>query len=155
MIMNKSAYYLYNNVAITAGAITAMLKSAECVDLAKITLFLPLLLDDNIVKKINERSEYSFDNIVSLNVLNISNFNERYRDMLPLLMDALSILLDMEVIVLRGVSIMNRKSDVCASMLDECDSVRLRSISTAAGKLMQVTQNMDLSKMYFRLNIEL
>ncbi|MEG0470176.1 MAG: three component ABC system middle component [Longicatena sp.] len=152
--MNKSAYYLYNNVAITAGAIVAMLKSTERLDLAKIALFLPLLLDDNIVKKINEKSEYSFDNIVSLNVLNMSNFNERYRDILPLLMDALSILLDMEVIVLRGAFVINKKSEVCTSML-ECGSIRLQSISSAASKLMNVTQYMDLSKMYYRLNIEL
>ena len=152
--MNKSAYYLYNNVAITAGAIVAMLRSTERLDLAKIALFLPLLLDDNIVKKINEKSEYSFDNIVSLNVLNMSNFNERYRDILPLLMDALSILLDMEVIVLRGAFVINKKSEVCTSML-ECGSIRLQSISSAASKLMNVTQYMDLSKMYYRLNIEL
>lgn len=153
--MNKSTYYLYNNVAITAGAIVAMLNFTERIDMAKVTLFLPLLLDDHIVEKINEKSEYSFENIVSLNVLNISNFNERYRNILPLLMDALSILLDMEVIVLRGAFIMNRKSDVCASMLDYCDSKRLRAISTAADKLMKVTQNMDLSRMYSSLNIEL
>lgn len=152
--MNKSAYYLYNNVAITAGAIVAMLKSTERVNLAKIALFLPLLLDDNIVKKINEKNEYSFDNIVFLNILNMSNFNERYRDILPLLMNALSVLLDMEVIVLRGVFIINIKSEVCASML-ECDSLRLRSISSAASKLMKVTQNIDLSRMYYKLNINL
>lgn len=152
--MNKSAYYLYNNVAITAGALTAMLRSTEPVDLAKIALFLPLLLDDNIVKKINENSDYSFDNIILLNILNISNFNERYRDILPLLMDAMSILLDMEVIVIRGSFILIKKPDVCISML-ECDSIRLNSIASAASKLMNVTQNMDLSKAYHRLNIEL
>ncbi len=154
-MMNKSAYYLYNNVAITAGTIVALLNSTERIDMAKATFFLPFLLDDDIVKKINEKSEYSFENIVSLNVLNISNFNERYRDMLPLLMDALSILLDMEVVVLRGTFIINRKPEVCTSMLDNCDSMRLRAISTAANKLMKVTQNMDLSRMYSRLNIEL
>lgn len=152
--MNKSAYYLYNNIAITAGTIAAMLKSTESVDLAKIALFLPLLLDDNIVKKINEKSDYSFDNIILLNILNMSNFNERYRDILPLLMDALSILLDMEVIVIRGPFILIKKPEVCISML-ESDSIRLNSISSAASKLMSVTQNMDLSKAYHRLNIEL
>lgn len=154
--MNKSAYYLYNNVGITAGTIVALLNSTEeRIELAKITLFLPLLLDDNIVKKINEKDEYSFENIVSLNALNISNFNERYRDMLPLLMDALSILLDMEIITLRGAFIIKRNPDFCASMLNKCDSLRLRAITTAANKLINVTLTMDLSKMYFRLNIEL
>lgn len=153
--MNKSAYYLYNNVAITAGAIVAMLKSTQSIELARVALFLPLLLDDNIVRKINEKDEYSFDNIISLNVLNISNFNERYRDILPLLMDAISILLDMEIIVLRGVFIVNRKFGVCSSVIDECDSMRLQAIAIAADQLMKVTQNIDLSNMYFRLNVEL
>ena len=153
--MNKSAYYLYNNVAITAGAIVAMLKSTQSIELARVALFLPLLLDDNIVRKINENHEYSFDNIVSLNVLNISNFNERYRDILPLLMDAISILLDMEIIVLRGVFIVNRRLSVCSSIIDECDSMRLQAIAIAADQLMKVTQNIDLSNMYFRLNVEL
>lgn len=153
--MNKSAYYLYNNVAITAGAIVAMLKSTQSIELARVALFLPLLLDDNIVRKINENHEYSFDNIVSLNVLNISNFNERYRDILPLLMDAISILLDMEIIVLRGVFIVNRRFGVCSSIIDECDSMRLQAIAIAADQLMKVTQNIDLSNMYFRLNVEL
>lgn len=153
--MNKSAYYLYNNVAITAGAIVAMLKSTQSIELARVALFLPLLLDDNIVRKINENHEYSFDNIVSLNVLNISNFNERYRDILPLLMDAISILLDMEIIVLRGAFVVNRRFDVCSSIIDECDSMRLQAIAIAADQLMKVTQNIDLSNMYFRLNVEL
>lgn len=153
--MNKSAYYLYNNVAITAGAIVAMLKSTQSIELAKVALFLPLLLDDNIVRKINENHEYSFDNIVSLNVLNISNFNERYRDILPLLMDAISILLDMEIIVLRGAFIVNRRFGVCSSIINECDSMRLQAIAIAADQLMKVTQNIDLSNMYFRLNVEL
>ncbi len=153
--MNKSAYYLYNNVAITAGAIVAMLKSTQSIELARVALFLPLLLDDNIVRKINEKDEYSFDNIVSLNVLNISNFNERYRDILPLFMDAISILLDMEIIVLRGVFIVNRKLDTCSSIIDECDSMRLQTITIAADQLMKVTQNIDLSNMYFKLNVEL
>lgn len=37
--MNKSAYYLYNNVAITVGAIVAMLKSAQSIELARVALF--------------------------------------------------------------------------------------------------------------------
>ncbi len=153
--MNKSAYYLYNNAAITAGAIVSILNSIDRIDLARITLFLPLLLDDNIVGKINEKSNYSFENIVSLNALNISNFNERYRDILPLFMDALSILLDLEVIALRGPFIVKLKPEFCISMLNVCESMRLRTISIAASKLINVTQNVDLSKMYLRLNIKL
>ena len=152
--MNKSAYYLYNNVAITAGSIVAMLKSTQSIELARVALFLPLLLDDNIVKKINEKNEYSFDNIVSLNILNISYFNERYRDILPLLMNAISILLDMEIIVIKGEFIINRKFSNF-SIVDDCGSMRLHAITLAAEKLMKATQNLDLSKMYFKLNVEL
>ena len=139
--MNKSAYYLYNNVAITVGAIVAMLKSAQSIELARVALFLPLLLDDNIVRKINEKDEYSFDNIVSLNVLNISNFNERYRDILPLLMDAISILLDMEIIVLRGVFIVNRKLDTCSSIIDECYKKNSKNKLTVSDKIDRVVTN--------------
>ncbi|MDU1889580.1 MAG: three component ABC system middle component [Dysgonomonas sp.] len=153
--MNKSSYYLYNNIAITTGTLMAMLNSSKSIDLAKTALFLPLLLDDSIVSKINEKSDYNFENIVSLNALNISNYNERYRDMLPLLMNALSILLDMEAISLRKGVILNLKPNICDSMLKETDSRRLRAISIAADRLIKVTQNMDVSKMYFRLNIEL
>ena len=154
-MMNKaSGYYLYNNPAITMGAIVAMLNSEREIELARITLFLPILLDDNIVAKIN-KTEYSFENIVALNRLYISNFNERYRDILPLFINALSILLDMDIIILRGEFAQRTNSEFCSSLLENSNSARLQAISIASTRLLKVTRNIDLSKMYYRLNIEL
>lgn len=49
--MKISGYYIYNNVAITAFSVLAMLRLSSKIPLSKVALLMPILLDDNIVGK--------------------------------------------------------------------------------------------------------
>lgn len=81
--MKLSGYYVYNNVAITAFAIISMLNVSSRIPLSKVALLMPMLLDDNITQKMVSQNYTSFDSVVTLNKIFLSNFNDRYIDLLP------------------------------------------------------------------------
>lgn len=153
--MKLSGYYIYNNVAITALAIMALLSVSPRIPLSKVALLMPILLDDNITQKMTYQNYNSFDSVVTQNQVNLSNFNDRYADLLPQVVNGISILLDLNLVSLYGefITIENAKS--YESMLSKCDSKRFFSIQTAASKLLKLVKDADIVNDYHKLNIEL
>lgn len=92
--MKISGYYIYNNVAITAFAIMSMLSVSPRIPLSKVALLMPILLDDNITQKMTYQNYNSFDSVVTQNQVYLSNFNDRYIDLLSQVVNGISILLD-------------------------------------------------------------
>lgn len=153
--MKLSGYYIYNNVAITAFAIMFMLSISPRIPLSKVALLMPMLLDDNITQKMTYQNYTSFDSVVTQNQIYLSNFNDRYADLLPQVVNGISILLDLNLVSLYGefVTIENAKS--YESMLSKCDSKRFFCIQTAASKLLKLVRDADIANDYHKLNIEL
>ena len=100
--MKLSSYYVYNNVAITAFAIMSMLSVSSRIPLSKVALLMPMLLDDNITQKMAYQNYNSFDSVVTQNQIYLSNFNVRYTDLLPQVVNGISILLDLNLVSLYG-----------------------------------------------------
>ena len=92
--MKISGYYIYNNVAITAFTVMAILRNSPKIPLSKVALLMPILLDDNIINKMISRNYANFDSVITQNKVYLSNFNNRYVDLLPQVVNAISILLD-------------------------------------------------------------
>lgn len=153
--MKLSGYYIYNNVAITAFAIMSMLSVSSRIPLSKVALLMPMLLDDNITQKMTYQNYNSFDSVITQNQIYLSNFNDRYTDLLPQVVNGISILLDLNLVSLYGefVTIENAKN--YESMLSKCDSKRFISIQTAASKLLKLVKDADIANDYQKLNIEL
>lgn len=100
--MKISGYYIYNNVAITAFSVMAMLRLSPKIPLSKVALLMPILLDDNIIGKMTNQRPTSFDSVITQNKVFLSNFNNRYIDLLPQVVNAISILLDLNWVSLYG-----------------------------------------------------
>lgn len=98
--MKISGYYIYNNVAITAFAIMSMLSVSPRIPLSKVALLMPILLDDNITQKMTYQNYNSFDSVVTQNQVYLSNFNDRYIDLLSQVVNGISILLDLNLVSL-------------------------------------------------------
>lgn len=153
--MKLSGYYIYNNVAITAFAIMSMLSVSPRIPLSKVALLMPMLLDDNITKKMANQNYTSFDSVVTLNQIYLSNFNDRYTDLLPQVVNGISILLDLNLVSLFGEFITIENAESYESMLSKCDSKRFVCIQTAAAKLLKLVKDADIANDYQKLNIEL
>ena len=153
--MKISGYYIYNNVAITAFAIMSMLSVSPRIPLSKVALLMPMLLDDNITQKMAYQNYNSFDSVVTQNQVYLSNFNDRYTDLLPQVVNGISVLLDLNLVSLIGEFITIENMENYESMLSKCDSKRFVCIQTAASKLLKLVKDADITNDYQKLNIEL
>lgn len=153
--MKISGYYIYNNVAITAFAIMSMLSVSPRIPLSKVALLMPILLDDNITQKMTYQNYNSFDSVVTQNQAYLSNFNDRYIDLLSQVVNGISILLDLNLVSLYGEFVIAENAASYESILSKCDSKRFVCIQTAASKLLKLVKDADIANDYHKLNIEL
>ena len=153
--MKLSGYYIYNNVAITAFAIMSMLSVSPKIPLSKVALLMPILLDDNITQKMTYQNYNSFDSVVTQNQVYLSNFNDRYIDLLSQVVNGISILLDLNLVSLYGELVIAENAASYESILSKCDSKRFVCIQTAASKLLKLVKDADIANDYHKLNIEL
>lgn len=153
--MKISGYYIYNNVAITAFAIMSMLSVSPRIPLSKVALLMPILLDDNITQKMTYQNYNSFDSVVTQNQVYLSNFNDRYIDLLSQVVNGISILLDLNLVSLYGEFVIAENAASYESILSKCDSKRFVCIQTAASKLLTLVKDADIAYDYHKLNIEL
>ena len=153
--MKISGYYIYNNVAITAFAIMSMLSVSPKIPLSKVALLMPILLDDNITQKMTYQNYNSFDSVVTQNQVYLSNFNDRYIDLLSQVVNGISILLDLNLVSLYGEFVIAENAASYESILSKCDSKRFVCIQTAAAKLLKLVKAADIGNDYHKLNIEL
>lgn len=152
--MKISGYYIYNNVAITAFAIMSMLSVSPRIPLSKVALLMPILLDDNITQKMTYQNYNSFDSVVTQNQVYLSNFNDRYIDLLSQVVNGISILLDLNLVSLYGEFVIAENAASYESILSKCDSKRFVCIQTAASKLLKLVKDADIVNDYHKLNIE-
>lgn len=99
--MKFSSYY--NNLAINAFAISAVLKHAGFLTLPKIALILPVVAHREMVKKLSNRSFrfVSFEQYLIDNIEHFYNFNERYFSSLTPTLNALQFLCEVSVVQLK------------------------------------------------------
>ena len=153
--MKISGYYIYNNVAITAFAIMSMLSVSPRIPLSKVALLMPILLDDNITQKMTYQNYNSFDSVVTQNQVYLSNFNDRYIDLLSQVVNGISILLDLNLVSLYGEFVIAENAASYESILSKCESKRFVCIQTAASKLLKLVKDADIANDYHKLKIEL
>lgn len=151
--MRISPYYIYNNIVITACTILGILSKFPCVSLSKIAVMLPLLLDDSMVEKMMEHDYRNFDAFLRQNRMPLSNFNDRYKNLLPQMVDGIALLLDMNIVSLQGNSVLLTDKDFCHTIILSNESKRLKRIYGTIEKLMNLTKRVDISTEYSKLKV--
>ena len=133
----------------------AMLRLSPKIPLSKVALLMPILLDDNIIGKMTNQRPTSFDSVITQNNVFLSNFNNRYIDLLPQVVNAISILLDLNLVSLYGEYVISENAEIYESILSRCDSNRLKNICIVSPKLLKLVKDSDIVNDYRKLNIEL
>jgi hypothetical protein len=152
----KSSYYLRNNFMLVIGIIRIALKRFGAIEMSELALLLPMLLDDKIVKLLqNKDIEYKIRSLIMHNNLSLANYNDRYLSLLPLVYEAVSLLLDVDAIGLENGKITASKLEILDRMKEESQSERLNLISIATKRLLDIVSNDDLPQLYTVLKVEL
>lgn len=83
----KEIYYIYNNEAIASCIFLAYLQNTKTIDIARLCLILPFLLDDRIVMylmKILNKEAKTLESIINERPRLFMSFNKRYLSLLPI-----------------------------------------------------------------------
>lgn len=148
--------YVLKNVAFVVGALHTAINAEEGIELSRLALLMPLLMDDGIVFNLNDESrQYEFETLVSTHRILLANYNERYLSVLPLLYQAIALLLDIDAVSMRNGMLVKTGKDVLADMIVSCQCNSLTRISMATSKLLKLTEGKSIVNMYKRLNVEL
>lgn len=149
----KESYYIYNNEAIACCAILSVLKEAKTMSIAKLCLVLPFLLDDRIVSLLlgQKREEISIQGLVSNNSSHFSSFNQRFKVLLPVLINSITILYDAKLIELSHKEI--RISDTNIVLNDYGE--RLDKINQVSSTFVNLLNKQDQTELYKTLKMQL
>lgn len=141
---------------LVVGIIRVALRKFGSIEISELALLLPMLLDDKIVKLLqNENLEYKVGNLIMHNNLSLANYNDRYLSLLPLVYEAVSLLLDVDAIGLENGQITVSKLEILDEMTEKSQSKRLNLICIAAERLLNIIANDNLSRLYTVLKVEL
>lgn len=148
--------YIRKNVAFVVGALRTALNIEDNIELSRLALLMPLLLDDRIISIVNDSTmQHSFESLISTNRIPLANYNERYLSALPYLYQAIAILLDVEVVSMRNGVLTKINTKIIADMNDSCQCQALTNMCKAMQRLLKMTYGKSIVKMYELLNIEL
>ena len=146
-------YLLYNNIGLVMSIVMMMTKRHQKVNIAQIAIFLPLLLDDNVVKRANSPVAYKILNLAAIDRVNIANMNDRYRQALLVLVNALSVLQDFDAVRINKDVVEYIPNNKLEGMLEGHDCERFLKIKEAYYHLWPSQQDMGLAELYHLLGI--
>lgn len=92
----KEIYYVYNNEAIGSCIFLFILKKINSLEIARLCLILPFLLDDRTISFLsrNQNNELDLEQLIKEQSRLFVSFNKRYLSLLPVAINSLVLLND-------------------------------------------------------------
>ncbi|MCK7590075.1 DUF6521 family protein [Subsaxibacter sp. CAU 1640] len=151
----KEVYYVYNNEAIASCVFLSILQEIKEIDIARISLMLPFLLDDRTVNFLNRlglESDLNLEQIIKEQPRLFVSFNQRYLSLLPVMINSLIILEKSNQIKIK--KLIKVHSEFKIENTDNLGA-RFSNINRAIPQLLAIIKSYDTSKLYKTLNIQL
>jgi len=148
--------YIYNNEAISSVALGYFLKRYGTISIIKLMLVLPFALHGPTVRKLrNKSNKRSLEEFILKNSECLINFNARYFDYLPLSINSVTILKEMDVLHIRGEKIYyNQYSSFAPEKYNNIGN-RAKNIFPALDVLIELMQEQDVNSFYLKLKVAL
>lgn len=152
----KNNLFIFNNEAISTIALGYFMSKVKVISIPKFMLILPFVLHEQTLKQLNNNSiNRSLEELIIKKPLLLSNFNSRFKDFLPLSINSVTILNELEVIkVDREFIYYNEYSSFKTSELKDIGN-RIQRIIKGLDTLIHIITNIDNNSLYLTLKIEL
>jgi hypothetical protein len=146
----KDTFKVYNNEAFICPVVCKILGKEE-VDIGRLFLLVALFLND---KMLNDKSLNRFSSLqeyVNSNTRKFVSFSKFYEELLPLILNALTLLCESDIIALNGQIIKLQISDCFAKV----DGDRLQRIQSNFDPIWYLISDLNDSQLYNILSIKL
>lgn len=152
----KDSGYLYNNEAIACVAIGYFLKQHKMISISKVLFVLPFILHEPTVKKLRSKSyKRSLEEFILKNPECLINFNKRFHDFLPLTINAITILNDINIVTIKKDKIFYNYKSLFSPENSINIGNRAKNFFPAIDQLNELMQEQDSNSFYLKLKIEL
>lgn len=146
----------YNNLTMALYIIICVIEEKKHIDLLRLSVLAALLQDDGVVDVMNNREEDpTFANLRVVSRYMTVNFNRRFYNVLPLVVNSMSILLDAGCVSIENGEVFgNDKLETFSSGNDDIEKGEAaRKIRQAVPSILRVTDDVSTKKMVQQLNI--
>ena len=148
----KQDYHVYNNEALVSSLLYGVLRKVGRLNVAIIAALLPLVLDETICKFV-EIKKFVLVNILQVGRNKLLNFNDQYYDVFPIMLNGISVLMDLQLVTLEGEYLVLSDKEIQNVCVDDC--LRLDRLIKVFYQLYRDAEAMKLSTLYTQLNIKL
>jgi hypothetical protein len=152
----RNNLFIYNNEAISTIALGYFMSKVGAISIPKFMLVLPFVLHEQTLKQLNNNSiNRSLEELIIKKPLILSNFNSRFKDFLPLSINSITILNELDIIELdREYIYFNEKSLFNQRDLNQIGN-RIKKIMKGIDNLIEIITTHDNNSLYLTLKIEL
>ncbi|GAO42323.1 three component ABC system middle component [Flavihumibacter petaseus] len=145
--------FIYNNEALASVVLIEYISKKETIELGNTLLVLPFLLHDPTLKKLSGKALLrSVEEIHASFPELLIGFNQRYKEFLPLSVNAMGILMESHMVKLEG-GVIAYKSHAFIPAKQGGD--RYAKILTAIDKLIGMFGDDSSSSLYYKLGVQL
>lgn len=146
----------YHNTPLIACSIITCLQYQPTIDIAKLSIVIPCLLDERICNTLHKAQDgMKMANFMMLNQRNMANYNARYYALLPHFSTALSMLMEMDIVILKKGSVVALSTDMFEDMSTSCDSKKLQTISEVTNKFLRMVDGIPTRNLFTLFNVQL
>jgi hypothetical protein len=146
----KDSFKIYNNEAFICPVVCKILEK-EGVDIGRLFLLVALFLNDKTVNDKSLTRFSSFQEYVNCNTRKFVSFSKFYEELLPLILNSLTLLCESDIIALNGQVVKLQVSDYFAKV----DSERLQRIQSNFDPIWYLISDLNDSELYNILSIKL
>lgn len=150
----SNSFYVYNNEAISALVIKKYLGYCKIIDISRLFIILPILLNDKLVEALYNENFENFENFIQKNPSLFSSFNDKYLELMPIVINSVTILKEMNDVILEKNTI-NYVEGGLININEDSIGNRIINIFFAIPKFIELTGNYETSSLYKILKIRL
>lgn len=153
----KNTFYIYNNEGLFVCLIILLLKERN-VELSRLMIICTLLADSRFVRYLKSNIPInSLEQIIQNKITWFSNFNQRYLELLPVVLNSLVILQKENILILskNSISLKIEKKEQIKRLDTEVLGERIKEINSIIPQLFVLLNNYDTKRMYKLFNVRL
>jgi hypothetical protein len=150
----SNSYYVYNNEAISALVIKKYLEFSKSIDISRLFIILPFLLDDNLVEILLTENFDNIESLIDKYPHLFSSFNDKYLELIPITINSFTLLKEMNDVIIEN-GIISYVEGGLVNLNESSIGDRIIKIFFSINPFIELSNKHDTSSLYKILKVRL